>query len=125
MWTMAAAIRTATAFLLAVLLQSGGAMPSFSALVQQPVKLRPGLVDVHPRVFVTSDELRVYRERAKTSAQWRAVLRDLPAMKGDPPPPPGPQARRSQNDVSFAIAGASLAYAVEQKPEYLAAAKKW
>ena len=46
-------------------------------------------------------------------------------MKSAPPPVPGPQERRSQNDVAFAIAEVALAYAVEQKPEYLAAAKAW
>ena len=53
------------------------------------------------------------------------MLAGLPALKGAPPPPPGPQERRSQNNVAFAIAGVSLAYAVEQKPEYLDAAKQW
>src|SRR5262245_7925455 len=103
----------------------GDAIPTFASLVEQPVALKPALAGVHPRVFVTDAELRVYRERAKTDDQWKAALRQLPAMKSDPPPPPGPQERRSQNDVAFAIAGASLAYAVERQPAYLAAAKKW
>ncbi len=99
----------------------------FQQLLAKPVALKPELRGIHPRVFVTSDELRSLRERARTShgAEWRKVLASLPAMKGDPPPPPGPQARRSQNDVAFAIAGVSLAYAVERQPGYLAAAKKW
>ena len=46
-------------------------------------------------------------------------------MKGPPPPAPGPQERRSQNNAAFAIAESALAYAVERKPEYLAAAKSW
>src|SRR4029078_10318069 len=42
-----------------------------------------------------------------------------------PPPVPGPQERRSQNDAAFAIAEAALVYAVEKKAEYLTAAKAW
>jgi hypothetical protein len=101
--------------------------PSFAELVAHPVALKPELVGVHPRVFVTSAELDRLRQRARTSHKrgWEATLASLPALKGDPPPPPGPQERRSQNDVAFAIAGISLASAVEQKPEYLAAAKRW
>ena len=50
---------------------------------------------------------------------------NLAALKGAPPPIPGPQERRSQNNVAFAIAEAALAYAVDRKPEYLAAARSW
>jgi heparinase II/III-like protein/uncharacterized protein DUF4962 len=117
-------LRMAGALLAAALIQHD-APPSFPALAAERVALKPSLVGVHPRVFVTAGELEIYRARARNSTEWREVLRNLPALKGDPPPPPGPQARRSQNDAAFAIAGASLAYAIERKPEYLAAAKKW
>jgi hypothetical protein len=102
-------------------------LPTFEDLLRYDVRLRPELVSVHPRVFVTAQGLRTLRERARTShrQEWQRVLVDLPALKSDPPPPPGPQARRSQNDIAFAIAGVSLAYAVEGKPEYLAAARRW
>ncbi len=101
--------------------------PSFEALLAHPVALKPALQGVHPRVFVTRDGLVALRERARTThrAQWERVLADLPALKDAPPPPPGPQGRRSQNNVAFAIAGVSLAAAVEQKPAYLAAARAW
>jgi hypothetical protein len=103
------------------------AIPSFTELLAHPVKLKPELEGVHPRVFVTKAGIATLRERARTTHRehWQRVLAALPAMKGDPPPPPGPQERRSQNNVSFAIAGASLAAVVEQNPAYLAAAKKW
>jgi hypothetical protein len=82
---------------------------------------------VHPRVFVDAAGLERLRVRARTShgREWAAALAGLPALAGDPPPPPGPQARRSQNNVAFAIAGVSLAYAVERTPAQLAAAKRW
>jgi hypothetical protein len=99
----------------------------FAELATHKVALRPELVGVHPRVFVTASELERARERARTSHrdEWQRVLAALPAMTSDPPPPPGPQERRSQNNAAFAIAGVALASVIEQKPEYLAAAKKW
>ncbi len=102
-------------------------IPSFEDLLAHPVRLRPELEGVHPRVFVTKAEIAALHERARTTHKdhWQRVLAALPATKGDPPPPPGPQERRSQNDVAFAIAGVSLAAVVEQNPAYLSAAKKW
>ena len=102
-------------------------IPPFSELLARPVHLKPSLVGVHPRVFVTSAGLDELRNRARTThrEQWQKVLATLPAIAGDPPPAPGPQARRSQNNVAHAIAGVSLAWAVERRPELLAAAKKW
>src|SRR6059036_109446 len=90
-------------------LTAGESLPTFDDLLRYEVRLRPELVSVHPRVFVTAQGLRTLRERARTShrQEWQRVLVDLPALMGDPPPPPGPQARRSQNDVAFAIAGVS------------------
>ena len=105
----------------------GDAVPSFDTLVAREVNLRPELVGVHPRVFVTREGLVALRERARTThrEEWARVLAELPALKGAPPPPPGPQARRGQNNAAFAIAGVSLAWAVERKLEYLEAARSW
>src|SRR5262245_33040612 len=87
-------------------------VPTFAELLSHPVALEPALVGVHPRVFVTTDEIATLRQRARTThrAEWARVLATLPALNGDPPAPPGPQARRSQNDVAFAVAGVSLAW---------------
>jgi hypothetical protein len=101
--------------------------PAFAELLSRPVRLKPGLVGVHPRVFVTAAGLEALRERARTTHRedWHNVLAALPALAGDPPPAPGPQARRSQNNVAHAITGVSLAWAVERRADLLAAAKKW
>jgi hypothetical protein len=106
---------------------AGGDVPSFDALLRHEVKLRPELVGVHPRVFVTKDGIAALRARARTTHrdEWQRVLGGLAALKTAPPPAPGPQARRSQNVVAFAIAESALAAAVERKPEYVAAAKQW
>ena len=91
------------------------------------VTLKPELVGVHPRVFVTRSGLDALRERTRTThrADWVKATQNIVALKKAPPPVPGPQERRSQNDVAFAIAEVSLAYAIDKKPEYLTAAKAW
>jgi hypothetical protein len=107
--------------------QARDAIPAFADLLSRPVRLKPGLAGLHPRVFVTDAGLEELRARARTTHrdEWRKVLTRLAALGSEPPPPPGPQARRSQNDVAHAIAAVSLAWAVERRPELLAAAKKW
>jgi hypothetical protein len=122
-----------TAAILACLAGGGAAsaandrIPAFSALLDRPVRLKPHLAGVHPRVFVTAAGLEELRVRARTTHrdEWQKMVGALAAMTGGPPPPPGPQARRSQNDVAHAIAAVSLAWAVERRPELLDAAKKW
>ena len=91
-------------------------IPAFEALLAHPVRLKPALAGVHPRVFVTASELDGLRQRARTThkAEWDRALAALPAPGDAPPAPPGPQARRSQNNVAFAVAGLSLAAAVER-----------
>ena len=100
---------------------------AFDELIAHKVTLKPDLVGVHPRVFVTTSELEALRERARTTHRddWTKATRNIVALKKAPPPVPGPQERRSQNDVAFAIVEVSLAYAIDRKPEYLTAAKAW
>ncbi len=102
-------------------------VPTFSELLAHQVALKPELVGIHPRVFVTKAGLETLRQRARTThrVEWSKVIANLAAMKGAPPKPPGPQERRSQNNAAYTISEVSLAYAVERKPEYLAAAKAW
>ena len=100
---------------------------TFDELMAHRVALKPELVGVHPRVFVTRRGLEALRERTRTThrADWLKATQNIVALKKAPPPVPGPQERRSQNNVAFAIAEVSLAYAIDQKPEYLSAAKAW
>src|SRR5262245_37183537 len=74
-------------------------VPAFATLVDVAPKLKPELVGVHPRVFVTKEELDQARTRAHSSeaTQWARALKTIPAFTKAPPPPPGPQERRSQN----------------------------
>jgi hypothetical protein len=123
----AVAIAACLSFALAAPAAAQESIPSFEQLVAQPVALKPELAGVHPRVFVTAAGIEALRVRAKTThrEEWARALATLIAVGQEPPPPPGPQERRSQNVVGLAIAGASLAYAVEQDPKYLRAAKAW
>ena len=103
------------------------AFATFDELMAHKVTLKPELVGTHPRVFATQSELDALRERTRTThrADWVKATQNIVALKNAPPPVPGPQERRSQNDVAFAIVEVSLAYAIDKKPEYLTAAKAW
>jgi Domain of unknown function (DUF4962)/Heparinase II/III-like protein len=88
--------------------------------------LRPELLGVHPRVYVTDQELALLRERARTSHRelWLQAISHVRALAGDPPPPPAEQ-RRQQNDVGIAIAEAAFVYKIEGDKKYLDAARKY
>src|SRR5258706_4233115 len=105
----------------------GDEPPAFADLLATPVHLKAQLEGVHPRVFVTEVEFQALRVRARTTHRedWSRVISNLAALKSGPPEPPGPQERRAQNTVAYAIAEVSLAYAIEKKPEYLDAARRW
>src|SRR6266513_342148 len=62
--------------------------------------LRPELMGVHPRVYVTDKELDELRQRARTTHRdlWQQALRKVRALKTEPAAPPAQQ-RRAQNEV--------------------------
>lgn len=88
--------------------------------------LRPELRGVHPRVYVTAQELEALRVRSRTTHRevWHRALANVRALSVEPPKPPA-QERRVQNEVGMGIAEAALAYKIEGDPKYLAAAKKY
>lgn len=116
---------------------SDNAIVPFEQLLKRSVKLRPGLSGQHPRVFFTDESLKLLRRRAQTSDRelWQAVLKQVRALKMAPPPPGSPMLNRSgveqvegdfsQYDVAYILAEATFAYAIEQDPRYLEAAKRW
>src|SRR5204862_4159905 len=102
-------IRIASVFLVAVvssIAALGEEPPAFADLLVRPVHLKPQLEGVHPRVFVTAEELEALRVRARTThrEEWSRVIANLAALGSDPPKPPGPQQRRSQNLHAYPIA---------------------
>lgn len=88
--------------------------------------LRPDLVGQHPRVYVTDKELAELRQRARTTHRdlWQQTLKNVRALRADPPPPPA-TGRRQQNDVAIAIAEAAFVYKIEGDRKYLDAARKY
>src|SRR5438874_12426452 len=88
--------------------------------------LRPELIGVHPRVYVTDKELAELRIRARTTHRelWQQTLSHVRALSGGPPPPPA-EARRQQNEVAIAIAEAAFIYKIEGDKKYLDAARKY
>jgi len=103
-----------------------GEHPLLSLMRARKSTLKPELVGVHPRVYVTAKEIELLRQRARTTHRelWQQVLAGVRALKADPPPAPA-QKRREQNDVGIAIAEAALVYKVEGDRKFLEAAKKF
>ena len=103
-----------------------GEHPLIELMRTRKSDLRPELLGVHPRVYVTDKELAVLRERARTSHHelWLRAISNVRALAADPPPPPAEQ-RRQQNDVGIAIAEAAFVYKIEGDKKYLDAARKY
>lgn len=103
-----------------------GEHPLMELMRTRKSSLRPELMGVHPRVYVTDKELAELRERARTTHKelWRQALSHVRALAGDPPPPPA-EARRQQNDVAIAIAESAFIYKIEGDQKYLNAARKY
>jgi len=103
-----------------------GEHPLFELMRTRKSTLRPELMGVHPRVYVTDKEIAELRQRARGSHRelWQEAISRVRALAGDPPPPPA-TARRQQNDVGIAIAEAAFIYKIEGDQKYLDAARKY
>jgi Domain of unknown function (DUF4962)/Heparinase II/III-like protein len=106
--------------------RSKGSHPLTVLMSSVNAHLRPELVGKHPRVYVTDEEFKMLRQRAKTTHRdlWLPVLQRVRALAVDPPVPPA-QARRAQNDVGIAIAEAAFVYKIEGDKKYLDAARTY
>jgi len=111
----------------AIELPSVGQAVSFEQLLNRPVRLRPELQGKHPRIFFTDKSLEELRARARSSHRelWQRSISNVRALNVDPPAPGSPDLDRSrvQNDVAYALAQATFAYAIESDSKYLEAAK--
>ena len=93
-----------------------GPHPLEAEMRKHPAALRPGLRSVHPRVFVTADELRQLqtKSRVRTKATRQArLLAEHYTLK------PGKLISYSQNHVSIPLAGLAVAaYALwDEEPD--------
>lgn len=111
----------------------------FDELLKRPVKLRPELKGVHPRLFFSSVELEKLREKSSREGRelWQETLSDIRTLRQDLPDPNDEDLYKSgidgnrkrstitQYQFAFQIAQTAFAYAIERDEKYLAAAKKW
>ena len=103
-----------------------GEHPLVELMRSRKSSLRPELMGVHPRVYVTAAELKTLRQRTRATHRelWEQVLKEVRALKADPPAAPA-QERRAQNEVGISIAEVAFVYKVEGDKKYLDAAKKY
>jgi Domain of unknown function (DUF4962)/Heparinase II/III-like protein len=103
-----------------------GEHPLLQLMRTRKSTLRPELLGVHPRVYVTDIELDSLRQRARTSHRelWQQAIKNVRALRADPPPAPA-EKRRQQNDVGIAIAEAAFVYKIEGDKKYLDVARKY
>ncbi len=87
--------------------------------------LKPELVGVHPRVFVTQAEIDALKTKALSQKElWQTAVNSVKVF-GDEPPPPPAETRRAQNNVGLGIAEAAFMYKMTGEKKYLDAAKKY
>ncbi len=102
-----------------------GEHPLVALAKSKPSALRPELVGVHPRVYMTQAEIDRLKEKATTQKElWQTALSRVRALKVEPPKPPAEE-RRVQNEVGIGIAEAAFVYKITGDKKYLDAAKKY
>ncbi|WP_405415152.1 DUF4962 domain-containing protein [Maribacter sp. Asnod1-A12] len=102
-----------------------GEHPLINLMKTKNVTLKKELQGIHPRVFLTQEEIDVLKEKTKTEKElWQTALSRVRAMTVAPTPAPA-QARRVQNPVGLGIAEAALAFKITGDQKYLKAAKKY
>lgn len=102
-----------------------GEHPLIALMKLRPSSLRPELVGVHPRVFLTQAEIDSLKVKARSQKElWQTAVAAVRAVAVEPPRPPAEE-RRAQNEVGIGIAGAAFVYKMTGDRKYLEAAKKY
>lgn len=102
-----------------------GEHPLVALAKSKPSSLRPELVGVHPRVYMTQAEIDALKIKATTQKElWQTALSRVRALTVEPPKPPAEE-RRVQNEVGLGIAEAAFVYKITGDKKYLDAAKKY
>lgn len=99
--------------------------PLIAIAKSKPSTLRPELVGVHPRVFLTQAEIDQLKRKTTTQKElWQTALSRVRALTVEPAKPPAEE-RRAQNEVGIGIAEAAFVYKITGDKKYLDAAKKY
>ena len=102
-----------------------GEHPLVALIKSKPSSLRPDLIGLHPRVFLTQAEIDHLKEKARSQKElWRNAISNVRALTVEPPKPPAEE-RRAQNEVGIGIAEAAFVYKMTDDKKYLDAAKKY
>lgn len=102
-----------------------GEHPLIALERSKPSSLRPELVGVHPRVFVTQSEIDSLKQKARSEKDlWQTAISRVRALTVEPAKPPAEE-RRAQNEVGIGIAEAAFAYKMTGDRRYLDAAKNY
>lgn len=102
-----------------------GEHPLMAIARSKPSTLRKELIGVHPRVYMTQQDIDRLKEKAKTQPElWQTALSRVRAVTDEPAPAPA-QERRVQNEVGLGIAEAAFVYKMTGEKKYLDAAKKY
>lgn len=102
-----------------------GEHPLIHIAKSKPSSLREDLVGVHPRVYLTQEDIDQLKEKAKTHPElWQTALSRVRALTTEPAPAPA-QERRVQNEVGLGIAEAAFVYKITGDKKYFDAAMKY
>ena len=102
-----------------------GEHPLIALMRSKPSSLRPELVGVHPRVFLTQAEIESLKLKAQSQKDlWQTAMSSVRALKVEPAKPPAEE-RRAQNEVGIGMAEAAFAYKITGDKKYLQAAKEY
>jgi hypothetical protein len=102
-----------------------GEHPLVALIKSKPSSLRPELVGVHPRVFLTQAEIDGLKQKMRSQKElWKTTVARVRALTLEPPKPPAEE-RRVQNEIGIGIAEAAFVYKMTGDKKYLEAAKKY
>lgn len=100
-----------------------GEHPLIGIAREKKVVLKKELEGVHPRVYLTQQDIDKLKEKAKKHPELFATALSRVRAVTTPPTPPPAQERRVQNEVGLGIPEAALAYKITGDKKYLDAAK--
>jgi len=92
------------------------------------VKIRPELMGVHPRIYLTAADLPAFREKLKepsVAVMWASFLSLENAVAAEEPPRNPPNTEDPFRSFGERLPNLAFAYLVTRDPKYLAGARNW